>query len=110
MTAASKIDLFREHRDEYVMAKVPTEVRVGPARYLTVTGTGSPQSPEFQRKVGALYGCASRSSSHRRRRRAATSRSASSKDSGGSARAARSVLARLARTGGGSSSSAFPNS
>ena len=58
MSTSQKIDLFREHRDEYVMAKVPTEVRVGPARYLTVSGTGSPQSPEFQRKLGALYGCA----------------------------------------------------
>lgn len=58
MTATDKIDLFREHRDEYLMAKVPTEVRIGPARYLTVAGTGSPQSPEFQRKLGALYGCA----------------------------------------------------
>lgn len=58
MTATDKIDLFREHRDEYLMAKVPTEVRVGPARYLTVAGTGGPQSPEFQRKLGALYGCA----------------------------------------------------
>ena len=58
MTATNKIDLFREHRDEYVLAKVPTEVRVGPARYLTVVGTGGPQSPEFQSKLGALYGCA----------------------------------------------------
>lgn len=58
MTVTNKIDLFREHRDEYLMAKVPTEVRVGPARYLTVAGTGGPQSPEFQRKLGALYGCA----------------------------------------------------
>ena len=58
MAVAHKVDLFREHRDEYLMARVPTEVRVGPARYLTVTGTGSPQSEEFQRKLGALYGCA----------------------------------------------------
>jgi hypothetical protein len=58
MTGMDKIDLFREHRDEYLMAKTPTEVRVGPARYLTVSGTGGPQGPEFQRKLGALYGCA----------------------------------------------------
>jgi hypothetical protein len=58
MTATDKVDLFREHRNEYVMAKVPTEIRVGPARYLAVAGTGGPQSPEFQRKLGALYGCA----------------------------------------------------
>lgn len=57
MTTA-KIDLFREHRDEYVMPKTPTVVRTGPGRYLTVTGTGSPEGEEFKRKLGALYGCA----------------------------------------------------
>jgi hypothetical protein len=54
----AKIDLFREHRDEYVMPKTPTVVRTGPGRYLTVTGTGSPEGEEFKRKLGALYGCA----------------------------------------------------
>lgn len=53
-----KIDLFREHKDEYVMSREPRLVNVRAGTYLTVTGTGTPQDPEFQRKVGALYGCA----------------------------------------------------
>jgi hypothetical protein len=58
MMASTKVDVFREHRDEYVMAKAPTLVRTGPGRYLTVTGTGSPEGEEFKSKLGALYGCA----------------------------------------------------
>jgi hypothetical protein len=53
-----KLDLFREHKDEYVMSRDPRIVNVGSGTYLTVTGSGSPQSAEFQRHVGALYGCA----------------------------------------------------
>jgi len=54
----TKIDPFREHRDEYAMTKIPTLIKTGPGRYLTVSGTGSPEGEEFKRKVGALYGCA----------------------------------------------------
>ncbi len=53
-----KIDLFREHSDEYAMSREPRLVTVGSAKYLTVTGTGAPQSREFQQKLGGLYGCA----------------------------------------------------
>lgn len=53
-----KIDLFREHRDEYTMSKAPVLVNVKSGRYLTVTGTGSPQSETFKQRLGALYGCA----------------------------------------------------
>jgi hypothetical protein len=53
-----KIDLFREHKDEYVTSREPRVVNVGAGTYLTVSGTGAPESAEFQRKVGALYGCA----------------------------------------------------
>lgn len=58
MSNTLKVDLFREHRDEYVMAKAPMLVRAGPGRYLTVVGTGSPDDEEFKRRLGALYGCA----------------------------------------------------
>jgi hypothetical protein len=53
-----KVDLFREHQDEYVMSRDPRLVNVGSGTYLTVTGSGSPRSAEFRRHVGALYGCA----------------------------------------------------
>jgi hypothetical protein len=60
LTAATttKVDLFREHRDEYAMATAPTLLRTGPGRYLTVSGSGSPEGDEFKRKLGALYGSA----------------------------------------------------
>lgn len=53
-----KIDIFREHRDEYAMPKEPALVRVGSGRYLSVRGTGAPGNDEFQRAMGALYGTA----------------------------------------------------
>lgn len=53
-----KIDLFREHREEYSLDPEPHLVTVGSGKYLSVTGTGRPADPEFQQKVGALYGCA----------------------------------------------------
>lgn len=53
-----KIDLFREHRDEYVMPAAPTLVDVRTGSYLAVRGTGRPAGEEFQRAVGALYGTA----------------------------------------------------
>lgn len=53
-----KIDLFREHPDEYALSREPVLVTVGSGKYLTVTGMGAPQSSEFQHKLGALYGCA----------------------------------------------------
>jgi hypothetical protein len=56
--AVEKIDLFREHRDEYAMSREPILVTVGSGKYLTVTGSGSPQDPAFQEKLGSLYGAA----------------------------------------------------
>lgn len=53
-----KIDLFREHRDEYVMSREPKIVTIGSGKYLSVSGTGSPRTAEFRKKLGALYGCA----------------------------------------------------
>lgn len=53
-----KIDVFREHRDEYAMPKQPALVHVGPGHYLSVHGKGAPASDDFQRAMGALYGTA----------------------------------------------------
>src|SRR5687767_15877186 len=53
--APEKLDLYREHRDEYVAPREPTLVDVGPARYLAITGRGKPGGPEFGNAVGALY-------------------------------------------------------
>ena len=53
--APEKLDLYREHRDEYVAPRDPTLVDVAPARYLAITGHGKPGGPEFATAVGALY-------------------------------------------------------
>jgi hypothetical protein len=55
-SAATKLDLYAKHKDEYVAsAKTPALVRVGPARYLSITGRSAPGADEFTRAIGALY-------------------------------------------------------
>jgi hypothetical protein len=53
--APHKVDLYAEHRDEYVTPREPTLVDVGPARYLAILGRGKPGGPEFADAVAALY-------------------------------------------------------
>lgn len=53
--APAKLDLYAEHRDEYVAPREPALVDVGPARYLAIAGHGRPGGPEFTAAVGALY-------------------------------------------------------
>jgi hypothetical protein len=55
----TKLDLYAKHKNEYVAsAKKPGMVRVGPARYLGVSGRSAPGSEEFNRAIGALYNVA----------------------------------------------------
>jgi len=58
MAKAEKLDLYREHKSEYVTPKKPVLVEVGLAQYLAVSGEGAPASKEFQSAVGALYSVA----------------------------------------------------
>lgn len=58
MATRAKVDLYKEHKAEYVTPKQPVLVNVKPAKYLTVTGQGAPAGKEFQAAVGALYGVA----------------------------------------------------
>jgi len=52
----AKLDLYAKHKNEYVAnAKKPSIVRVGPAKYLRISGTGRPDSPPFNEAIGALY-------------------------------------------------------
>ena len=53
--APAKLDLYLEHRDEYVSPREPALVDVGPARYLAIAGRGKPGGVEFANAVGALY-------------------------------------------------------
>jgi hypothetical protein len=56
--STQKLDLYKEHKAEYVTPKQPVLVNVKPAKYLTVTGKGTPGGPEFQAAISALYGLA----------------------------------------------------
>ena len=58
MPAAKKLDLYKEHKAEYVTPKKPVLIDVKPAKYLTIIGQGAPGGTEFQKCVGALYGAA----------------------------------------------------
>lgn len=58
MTSQQKVDLFKQHRDEYASPKKPVRVTVNKANYLAVSGQGAPGGPIFQEKIGALYGVA----------------------------------------------------
>ncbi|MEN6426383.1 MAG: GyrI-like domain-containing protein [Phycisphaerales bacterium] len=58
MASTDKIDLYRLHKDQYVMANKPVLVTMDEATYLTICGRGAPGGPEFSDKVGSLYGMA----------------------------------------------------
>lgn len=53
-----KLDLYKEHQDEYVARQQPAILKVKPAKYLTIEGSGDPGGKEFQDCVGALYAIA----------------------------------------------------
>jgi hypothetical protein len=54
----TKIDLYDQHKDEYVTPKVPVLVTIKPAKYLAISGQGSPGGERFTAAVGALYNVA----------------------------------------------------
>jgi len=58
MPTAEKVDLYKLHKAQYVTPKKPVLLDVQPARYLSISGTGSPAGEEFQVKIAALYGTA----------------------------------------------------
>jgi hypothetical protein len=52
------LDLHARYKKEYAAGPSPTLLRVGAAKYLSVTGRGDPNEPAFGAAVGALYGAA----------------------------------------------------
>ncbi len=58
MAKTEKLDLCKEHKQEYVTPKTPALVQVGTARYLAIEGKGEPEGEAFQAKVQAMYGTA----------------------------------------------------
>ena len=53
-----KIDLYKEHKNEYAAPKKPVLIEVKPALYLAIEGRGEPGGEQFQTNIGALYGAA----------------------------------------------------
>lgn len=58
MADAGKLDLYREHKAEYVAPRKPVLLTVGPAQYLAISGRGAPGEEAFTSGVGALYAVA----------------------------------------------------
>jgi hypothetical protein len=53
--AIEKPDLYHPHAADYVAHPEPQFVRLEPATYLAIAGTGEPGSEEFAHKLSALY-------------------------------------------------------
>lgn len=58
MSKQEKLDLYKEHRSEYVTPKEPVFVMVQPAKYLSIAGNGAPGGEHFKEHVSALYSVA----------------------------------------------------
>ena len=58
MSSPAKLDLYKEHKADYVARKKPSIVDIKKATYLAVSGSGAPGGEDFQAKIGALYGMA----------------------------------------------------
>lgn len=50
-----KLDLTKKYKTYYNAASKPEIVDIGPARYLSLTGSGDPSGEDFANRVGALY-------------------------------------------------------
>ena len=58
MTKPKKLDLYVQHKSEYVAPKSPALVDISPAQYLAIDGHGKPGVAEFEQQIGALYNVA----------------------------------------------------
>ncbi|MBL7153382.1 MAG: GyrI-like domain-containing protein [Phycisphaerae bacterium] len=58
MASDEKIDLYKQHKDQYKAAKKPVLLTAEEAMYLAIDGRGGPGGDEFTDKIGALYGMA----------------------------------------------------
>ena len=58
MKTATKLDLGRLHKADYVTPKQPVLLTLKPAHYLAISGQGAPGGEQFTACIGALYGMA----------------------------------------------------
>lgn len=56
--ATRKIDLYQQHKQEYVTPKTPVLLAIKPATYLAIDGRGEPGGARFTAAIGALYAVA----------------------------------------------------
>jgi len=54
-TPQQKIDLYKQHKAEYVTPRQPVLLNIGPAVYLAVEDHGRPGGDAFQAAISALY-------------------------------------------------------
>ena len=55
---AATLDLYREHKAEYVKRSTPVVIDVEPACYLTIEGEAEPGSDAYQQAIEALFAIA----------------------------------------------------
>jgi hypothetical protein len=53
-----KIDIYKQHKNEYAAPRKPVFVETKPALYLAISGQGAPGGEQFTASIGALYGAA----------------------------------------------------
>ncbi len=53
-----KLDLYKQHKNEYAAPRKPVLVEIRPALYLAIRGQGAPGGELFTSSIGALYGAA----------------------------------------------------
>lgn len=58
MAPSEKLDLYKQHKDDYTAPRKPVLVDIAPAQYLTIAGQGSPDGERFHASMEALYGIA----------------------------------------------------
>lgn len=58
MKQPERLDLYKQHKDEYAAARSPQIVDTASAVYLAIEGRGEPGGEAFTAAVGALYGVA----------------------------------------------------
>lgn len=58
MPTATKLDLYKDNKEEYAATLKPALIDIRPATYLLISGKGAPGSTAFTDAIGALYGVA----------------------------------------------------
>ena len=58
MVSDTKLDLYKQYKEEYAATKKPALVTIAPASYFAVSGQGEPGGDAFTAAIGALYGVA----------------------------------------------------